>query len=199
MFGLPKETEIGTQLPKKAIFAKFDIKPDRRNSFDADISKLVISNELNANRLPIEEGCDIKSIFIVALTLKRKEYDANNIILLAKTIPQKIIFALIFDDEVRLAAFHTRLIVSKWGKTNDVKLAIKGNDLDRAWENFIIEIGSINVKNGNTLEKQIADDIEREKLLKLITVLERKARNEIQPARKLEMFEEIKRLKHILR
>ena len=38
MLGLPVSTEISKQLPKKAIYAKFDLKPAQRDHFDADIN-----------------------------------------------------------------------------------------------------------------------------------------------------------------
>ena len=42
MYGLPISTERKKQLPKKAIFAKFDLKPSQRESFDADIARIDI-------------------------------------------------------------------------------------------------------------------------------------------------------------
>lgn len=42
MFGLPISTERKKQLPKKAIYAKFDLKPSQRESFDADIARIDI-------------------------------------------------------------------------------------------------------------------------------------------------------------
>ena len=40
MLGLPKTTEIAKQLPKKAIYSKFELKPALRDHFDADISRI---------------------------------------------------------------------------------------------------------------------------------------------------------------
>ena len=56
-------------------------------------------------------------------------------------------------------------------------------------------IGGIEVKEGNTLVEQIVIDEEREKLRKQIDALEAKSRQEKQPRRKLEMFEELQELK----
>ena len=42
MYGLPIATERKQQLPKKAIYAKFDLKTAQRESFDADISLSLI-------------------------------------------------------------------------------------------------------------------------------------------------------------
>ena len=42
MYGLPHTTEIRKQLPKKAIYAKFELKPAQRDGFDADVSRIDI-------------------------------------------------------------------------------------------------------------------------------------------------------------
>ena len=48
---------------------------------------------------------------------------------------------------------------------------------------------------GVTIEEQISIDGEKQKVIKQIETLEKKARLEKQPRRKLELFEELKRLK----
>ena len=52
MFGLPTLTECKKQLPKKAIFAKFDLKPSQRDAFDADIARIDIVGVVSAATVP---------------------------------------------------------------------------------------------------------------------------------------------------
>ena len=40
MYGLPISTERKRQLPKKAIYAKFDLNSVQRESFDADVARI---------------------------------------------------------------------------------------------------------------------------------------------------------------
>ena len=42
MYGLPLSTERKQQLPKKAIYTKFDLKSSQRESFDADSARMDI-------------------------------------------------------------------------------------------------------------------------------------------------------------
>lgn len=58
-----------------------------------------------------------------------------------------------------------------------------------------MQIGCITVAEGNTLDEQIAVNAEREKLLKEIERLEKKARAENQPKKKFEMVQRINDLK----
>ena len=84
---------------------------------------------------------------------------------------------------------------SSWTPEDAVELTLLGTTTDTVWDNLVKTIGGIEVQEGNTLAEQIAIDDEREKLRKQILALEIKARQEKQPRRKLEMFEELQKLK----
>ena len=198
MYGLPQTTEVRKQLPKKAIYAKFELKPSQRESFDADIARIDIVAVISPSTVPaIAEGKEVKEIYILDLQMKRKEYDSKNIALLTKLIPQRMVLALHYNDEVQFAVHHTKLITSEWQllTSNSSFLIIKGLTLDTVWDNIVKSIGQIDVENGNSLTEQIATNDQREKLLAQIATLERKMAIEKQPRRKREYFEQIKQLK----
>ena len=198
MYGLPQTTEIKKQLPKKAIFAKFDLKPSQRESFDADISRIDIVAVVSPSTVPaVAHGENIKEFYVLAVQLKRKDYDAKNIALLSRLIPQKMIMALHFQEEVQFAINHTKLITSKWQflTPNSSFLTLNGLNLDTVWDNIVISIGNIQVEQGKSVAEQISADDQRAKVLAQIATLERKMANEKQPRRKREYFEQIKKLK----
>jgi hypothetical protein len=198
MYGLPQSTETKKQLPKKAIYAKFDLKPLQRESFDADISRIDIVNVVSPTTIPaIAEGIEVKEFYVLAVQMKRKEYDTKNLLLLTKLIPQRMVFALHFDDEVQFAVYHTKLITSDWAERTRHAVSLQGLNLDAVWDNIVKSIGGIDVAEGNTLVEQIKENAEREKILKQIEVLQHKMAIEKQPRRKRELFEEIKELKNI--
>ena len=205
MYGLPSSTEAKKQLPKKAIYAKFDLKLAQRESFDADVSTLYIVGVVSPRTVPaIAEGEEVKEFYVVSVQLKRKEYDPKNIALLTKLIPQRMVLALHYGDEVQFAIHHTKLITSAWRNVilNECEesqhLVLQGLTLDVTWENIIKSIGHIEVEEGNTLTEQIATDDKRAKLLAQIATLERKMASEKQPRRKREYFEQIRKLKNAL-
>jgi len=196
MLGLPKSTEINQQLPKKAIFQKFELKPVQRDHFDADISRLTLVNAISQNKLPaLQKGETIETIYVVDVALKRPNYDPKNIQLLSKLIPQKMLFALHYKDEIQLAIYHTKLICGSWVPADAYELELVGTTTDLVWENLVKTIGGIEVADGNTLAEQIAINDAREKLRLQILSLEVKARQEKQPRKKLEMFNELQILK----
>ena len=196
MLGLPKSTEINQQLPKKAIFQKFELKPVQRDHFDADISRLTLVNAISQNKLPaLQKGETIETIYVVDVALKRPNYDPKNIQMLSKLIPQKMLFALHFEEEIQLAIYHTKLICGSWVPADAYELELVGTTTDLVWENLVKTVGGIEIEEGNSLVEQIVIDEEREKIRRQIEALETKSRLERQPRRKLEMFEQLQKLR----
>lgn len=196
MYGLPQSTEVKKQLPKRAIYAKFDMLASQRERLDADIARIDIVAMLSPRTIPaIAEGEEVKEIYVLAVQLKKKDYDAKNIALLSKLIPHKMVFALHYEEEVQFAIYHTKLISSAW---NNVSLSLNGLNLDSVWNNIVKDIGHIEVQDGNTLTEQIKVNEEQAKLLAQIKALEQKIANEKQPRRKREYFEQIKKLRILL-
>lgn len=194
MYGLPLSTERKRQLPKKAIYAKFELKPAQRDSFDADISRIDIVAVVSSATIPaLSEGVEVKGVYVVDVQMKRREYDAKNILLLTRLIAQHMIFALRHEDQVQFAIFHAKLFTTAWQPVEQATLPLSGLNLDVVWENIVKAIGQIEVADGRTLTEQIADDDQRAKLLAQIATLERKMANEKQPRRKREHFEQIKK------
>lgn len=194
MLGLPIQTEVKKQLSKSAIYTKFQMNNVQKERIDADISKMVIVNEILPSTLNIAEGNEIKGFFVVHVTLKNKDYNESTIIHLSKLIPQNILFALECENEMQLAIYHSKLIHTEWLSKDDTKITLKGLDLDSIWENIILQIGEIEIEQGNTLDEQIAFDDKKAKLEKEIERLEKQARNEKQPKKKFELVQKINKM-----
>lgn len=194
MLGLPKSTELTQALPKTRIFAKFELRSTQKDRFDEDISRITIVNEISQRKVPaLHLGKEVQSIYVLDIQLKRKDYDPKNIQLLSKLIPQNILFLLRYDNQVQMAIYHTKFLMSDWG--TEPALVISGLDMDAVWENIVKTVGTIEVEEGNTLAEQITIDDEKAKLKHQIEQLEGRSRKEKQPRRKLELFEEVQKLK----
>ena len=94
-----------------------------------------------------------------------------------------------------LAIYHTKLIHTDWTPADTCTVTLKGLDLDAVWNNLIIQIGNIQMDEGNSIDEQIAIDENRAKLLKEIERLEKLARAEKQPKKKFELAQRINELK----
>lgn len=208
MLGLPQSTEVKRPLPKAQLYKRFDWKPSQRESFDADISRLDFVNWIAPSTLPaIAEGVEVKEIFVIEVSLKTRDFDPKNIVLLAKSIPQRVIYLLRFEDEYRLAVYHTKLFITDWQfftPNSSLLLTLKGLTLDAVWQNIVCQIGNINSSfliphsSLSNLTEQIKADEERDKLLRQIAALERQMNATKQPRRKRELFLELQKLKSLL-
>ncbi|MDD2962233.1 MAG: DUF4391 domain-containing protein [Muribaculaceae bacterium] len=197
MFGLPDTTAIKKQLPKKAIYAKFDMKPSQRNSFDVDVSRIDIVAVLSQTTMPaIAQSDTIKEFYVLAVQLKRKEYIRKNIELLFRLIPQNMLFALQFEGETQFAVNHTKYICSEWQNTEDATIKLSGINLQSVWNNLVATIGGIEVESGNTIVEQIKIDDAKQKIRQQISILEKKMAMEKQPKKKFELHKQIMELKN---
>ena len=199
MYGLPQRTQTSKSLHKTKIFEKFAMTASQKEGFDADISRMVITHVVAESTIPtIKAGKNVTDFYVLEVSLKRRDYTAKNIELLAKFIPRKLLFILHFEEQARLAIHHTKLICSAWQQCDTLNIPLSGLDLDVIWENIVKSVGRIEVQDGNSVAEQIAIDDARNKLMKQIELLERKVRIEKQPRKKLELFEKLKTLKKML-
>lgn len=199
MLGLPKATELSKQLPKNAIYAKFQMNTAEKAKIDADISRITIVNEVSAEKVHIAAGNQVKSFFVLLVALKKKDFDDKTIITISKLIPQNMLLILECGDEAKLATYHSKLMQTEWKRKEALSVELKGLNLDSVWENIIMQIGGITIDQGNTMDEQIAADEYRKKIEKKIAKLEKQARAEKQPKKKFELAQQIKKLKDELR
>lgn len=195
MLGLPKTTEMSKQLPKKAIYTKFQMNTAAKAKIDADISRITIVNEITPNKVNIPAGEDVKSFFVLLVSLKKKEYDEKTIATLSKLIPQNILFVLEYENESRLAIYHIKVMQTEWKPTENQQIELHGLNLDTVWENIVksLECGVWNEEL--SLDENLALHEQQEKLQKQITKLKKQARTERQPKKKFELHQKITKLK----
>ena len=187
---------MNKQLPKKAIYAKFQMSTAAKDKIDADISRIVIVNEISPSRINIPAGEEVGSFFVLLVALKKKNFDEKTIAALSKLIPQNILFVLEFEGQSKLAIYRTKLMQTDWKPTESCALELRGLTLDKVWENIVVDIGGVSIADGNTLDEQIAADERRQKIEKEIAKLEKQARAEKQPKKKFELVQRIKKLQY---
>lgn len=195
MLGLPKATELNKKLPKTAVYAKFQMDTAEKAKIDADISRITIVNEVSATKVNIAPGEKVQAFFVLQVMLKRREFNERTLIVLSKLIPQNMVLLLEYDGQSKLAVYHTKLLQTPWSDPKTLSLAIDGLNMDAVWENVIVQIGGIQVQEGNTLDQQIAQDEQKAKLEKEIARLQKQLWAEKQPKKKFEIVQRINTLK----
>lgn len=196
MLGLPQSTEVKRPLPKAQLYKRFDWKPSQRECFDGDVSHLDFVNWIAPRTLPaISEGIEVKEIFVIEVSLKSRDFDQKNIVMLAKSIPQRVIYLLRFEDEAMLAVYHAKLFTAPWQSLESASVELSGLNLDAVWQSVVSSIGQFSVEQDKSLAEQIRADEERAKIERQIATLERQMKATKQPRRKRELFVELQKLK----
>ena len=194
MLGLPASTEIHKLITRKRMYEHFgaDMSAERRTRFEADIARMVLTNEVSPVSINLPAGEQVQSFFVLQVTLKGKEFDAQNIALLARLFGQRLVMMLEYEGQQRLALWQGRLYLTEWADAGAWTLPLTGLNLDQAWEHIVAQIAGIDREPGRDLDEQLAQAAQREKLQKEIARLEKQARAERQPKKKFELVQKIK-------
>lgn len=199
MLNLPKATELHKQLPKSQIYKKFQLTNAQQTAFDDDISRIDIVNEISTRTIPgMKEGENIKSFYVLNVSLKTKDYDPKNIERIAKLIPQNLIFVLQYEEEIQLAVhFETVFLHTPWTSLVDKSITLLGLDIESVWNNLISEISGLSERKQNTEELKSSIELQTRlhELERKLIVAEKKARTEVQPRQKFELVQNVKKIK----
>ena len=127
--------------------------------------------------------------------LKKTEYNEKTIIPLTPLIDQHMILVLQYEEQSRAAIYRGKLLQGEWKTAEENKVVLQGLNLDAVWDNFCVQIGNIQVAQGNSVDEQIRINEEKAKLQKEIDRLEKLARAEKQPKKKFELVKRMRELK----
>lgn len=195
MLNLPEITQLQKNLPKSQIYKKFQLNNAQQTKFDLDISRIDIVNEISSRTIPaIRVGSKVKSFYVLSVRLRKKIIDYKNIERIAKLIPQNLVFALQFEEEIQLAVFCERMFTTAWIPEAQVQLELQGLTFDEVWENIIKKIEGGEWDSNLSLSENIELKEKKEKLQKEIAKLEKLARKEIQPKKKFELVSQKRNL-----
>ncbi len=195
MLGLPSQTEIKKIIPKNTVFTKFTLNTAAKNTFDADIKQMTLVNAVSDGNISVEAGEKIKGFYVMLVTMKKADFNEKNIVLLSKLIEQNIVFILEFEGKYKIAVYYSKLMQTDWLTPDAAVIRLEGLNLDSIWNNIIIQIGNIELEEGNTLDAQLDINEERARVEKQIATLEKKLRTEKQPKKKFEIAQQIKKFK----
>ena len=195
MFGLPKSTEEKKIIPKETFFGRVGafsaMTTTQKTAFNEDVTHVAFTNVVGPQRMPVAAGTRVKGFYVARVTMKRKQFNPKNVETLLHRIGQKnILLALSYGDVVRFALkYDEHVVVSKaWVQADEFCFVFSGLNLDDVWNGIVKQVAgnpwndSLSVSENLDIQEHIA------KLQKDIANLEKKARTENQPARKLELF-----------
>ena len=201
MLSLPESTEINKIIPKEKFYQKANINSQLKKEFVNNIEKIIWTNSISSKTLNIKE--EEQEIQFFNIKLKNVNLDNKVLEVIDKAIPYFIVFILEYEGRYKLyISYKENNVIIKTFNTcwlSDIKLTIDGNKIENIFRNFINQISLDNFNGEKQLSEEIINNIEQEKIIKQIKVLENKTKNEKQLDKKFEITQEIKRLKSLLK
>lgn len=203
----PLSTAVHRRLPKEAFYKRLPITAALKDKFVTDVDRIYVQNSLTKDNLNLGADSNIKEILLLAITLKKQEFDAKIVEAIARQNPHKLVFLLCYEDKRQLAVYHSKLYRTEWLDEEEIQLPLRGTSLTEIWEHIIEQIALYEEKAESTkglsiderlkLEEQIA------KLQKQIDKTEAAAWKEQQPKKRFELYtrlqdykEKMEELKH---
>ena len=208
MLGFPQKTEFNKRIPKQKFYENIDVSPSLKRVFVEQIKLIHWRNKIAPATINIAPGQAINEIEVIEIKLNQYQLDEAVLRQIDKEVPYHILFILSFENKMQAwigykeateggnKAFKVnKYYHTDWLLANELVLGIEGLNMDAVWENFIIQIGGVEVEQGKSLDEQIATDDLKEKLKRDIEKLEKQARNEKQPSKKFQLVSQAKVLK----
>jgi hypothetical protein len=196
MLGLPSSTEVNRRITKEKLYANASMTPQVRAMIKDQIEAVVWRNKLADSTIGVAEGVTVKEIQVFEVQLRQYELDKRVLAAIAKAIPYKILFVLMFDNKVQawMEAADTFYNTS-WSPLDDFTLKIEGLNLDIVYANLVRQIAGCRLGTEGDINESVEHDKQRQRLLREIAVLEKKVQREKQFNRQVELNGELKRLR----
>lgn len=195
MLGLPKTTELSKSIFKKNLYLKFNMNEAAKRSFDEDIAKVTIVNEVSPVSTNIAAGDEVSRFFVVHVVLKRENFSDKNIELLSKMIAQKMLFILEYEGRAVLALTEGKLLKTQWTDIDGLTVPFEGLNLDAVWSKIVSVVLGGEWDDTLNIEENIEQHAELVQISKEILKLEKQIKNEKQPKKKFELVQKLKKLK----
>ena len=208
MLGFPQTTEFNKRIPKQKFYENIDISPALKRVFVEQIKLIHWRNKLAESTLNIAPGQAVTEIEVIEVKLTQPQLDEAVLRQIDKEIPYHILFVLSYGNKVQAWTGYKEAAESgkkafkvnkyyhtEWMLEDELILDIEGLNMDAVWDNFIIQVGGVELEQGKDLAEQIELDDRKVQLAKDIEKLEKQARNEKQPNKKFQLASQVKALK----
>ena len=199
MIDFPASTIVRRRLPKEAFYKRLPLTAALKQKFVSDVDRITVENSLTKGNLNLAKDSEIKEILLLSIILKKQDFDGKIVEAIARQNPHKLIFMLVYDDERQLAVYHSKLYRTKWMKENNLSLTLAGNTLDEIWDDLVRQIAisseAVLQRQDRTIDEQLKDQDEIDRLNKLIKKTEAAAWKEQQPKKRFELYSKLQAYK----
>ena len=196
MLGLPRTTQVNRRIAKEKLYQNATLTPQSRDMIKDQIDSVFWRNKLADSTMAISAGETVAEIQIFEIQLRQRELDKRVLPAIAKAIPYKILFILVFGDEAQLWIEAAGMFYNTdWQPLGGFALKFEGLNLDAVYENLVRQISGGRLGTEGDIEEAVDRDKQRQRLEHDIAALEKKLLREKQFNKQVELNGELKRLR----
>ena len=196
MLGLPKSTEVNSRISKERLYANASVTPQIRVIMQEHIESVIWRNKIAESTMAVSRGDDIEEIQVFEIQLRQRGFNKLVLSAIAKAIPYKIVFVLVFGEEVQawIDAAGT-FYGTDWQPIDVFALKFEGLNLDTVYENLARQISDGRLEMDGSIEDAVELDKRRQKMESEIAALEKKLLREKQFNKQVEFSNKLKQLR----
>jgi hypothetical protein len=196
MLGLPRSTEVNRRVVKEKLYQNAALTSQTREMIKDQIESIFWRNKLADSTMAISADEAVAEIQIFEIQLRQRELDKRILSDIAKSIPYKILFILVFINEAQAWIEATGTFYNTdWQPLDGLTLKFEGLNLDAVYENLARQISGGRLGKDGDIEEAVDRDKQRQKLERDIAALEKKLLREKQFNRQVELNSQLKRLR----
>ena len=210
MIEFPKSTFYNKRIPKQKFYSKLRIAGNLEKLFIKEIDSIIWKYKLSSETLNISSGTYVTEIELFEIVLKEQHLSQSIIEFIDREIPYHLVFILKYKDLGQLCiSFKEQsknrqgkfkvdsFYKSPWMKYDELSLEIEGLDLDKVYENFLIQVsdGNLEIEEHSNVKEAVKKAKEKEKLVAYIKKLENMIKNEKQFKHQVNLMRELRKAK----
>ena len=188
MLNLPSTVLVNRVMPKKAFYEHLKTTTAIKGQFVQQIERIEMVASIKEASIHIPGDKGVAEIDVLALYLKGADVPYEAIELVARSIPNKLLFVCLIDESCKLFVRRDRLYETEWMPTDDAELELAGSTLGELWDSI-----SSQVVFGDANSVDLAGRLERKRRIEALRLeleqVERKRKSEKQIAKRNVLFD----------
>lgn len=202
LLNLPVSTIVDKTVPKNAFWGRDS---SIRNILTYEFDSIIWLYKLTPATLNVEKGNNVDEIDIFYCKMKNDNYDINIFRNIDTLLPRQTLFIIEHNNKLDLLIHHKEMTIvkgeQKWiCSSPEIKqciekesycLQIIGHTMDTVYSGLLNQISSLNIRTEDEYKLKKANIEVITNLKKQISILESKARKEVQYRKKFELHQKI--------
>lgn len=188
MLNLPSTVLVNRVMYKKLFYERLKMTAAVKEQFVQQIQCIEMVASVKEASIHIPSDKDVAEIDVLALHLKGADVPYEAIELVARSIPNKLLFICLADGSCKLLVRRDRLYETEWMPTDDAKLELAGSTLGELWDSI-----SSQVVFGSASPVDLNGRLERKRRIESLRLeleqVERKRKSEKQIAKRNALFD----------